>query len=236
MATEQELSALPPELAAPWPPNDTEESILGTDLHQTVIRNLVLGLNGAARVSREAGQPVPWRALTQELLLGCRRPNGSYYRTYPDVFVYRKAIDPNRGSHTVEVDGPPVLVVEVLSETTFEVDIDQVQGKAYSYARAGIREYLAVDPTGMYLPEGIRAWRLLEGAYRPWHAEPDGRYRSETLPVSVGLEGAAAAVYLADGRRMYQEDEVEEELARRGAEIEHKTAEIARLRRLLEER
>jgi Uma2 family endonuclease len=222
MATEYELSAFPPDPAVPWPPNDTEESILGTDLHQTTIRNLVLGLNGAARVSRAAGDPVPWRALTQMLLLGCRRPDGSYYRTYPDVVVYRKTIDPNRGSHTVDVDGPPVVIIEVLSETTCDVDIDPVRGKVYSYAHAGVQEYLTFDPAGLYLPEGVRAWRLRDGVYGPWKPEPDGRYRSETLPVAVALEGSIAAVYLADGRRMHQEDEVEEE--------------IARLRRLLEER
>jgi hypothetical protein len=32
----------------PWPPDDTEESVLGTDLHQTTIRNLTLGINMAA--------------------------------------------------------------------------------------------------------------------------------------------------------------------------------------------
>jgi hypothetical protein len=250
MATEPEVPAWLSCPAEPWPPDDTEESILGTDLHQTAIRNLVLGINGAARVSRESEQPAPWRALTQELLLGCRRPEGSYYRVYPDVFVYRQAIDPLRGSHSIEVDGPPALIIEVLSDTTFEGDIDLVRGKGYSYARAGVGEYLVLDPAGQYLREGIRAWRLVEDAYRPWEVAADGRYHSQSMPMAFTLAGMMPQVYLADGRRMHLEDEVEEaithrdaeigrrdaEIDRRDAEIDRRDAEIARLRRMLEDR
>ena len=214
MATEPQTPAWPPYPVEPWPPDDTEESILGTDLHQAAITNLRLGINGAARISREPGETVRWQALTQELLVGCRRPDGSYVRTYPDVFVYPHAIDPNRGSHTIEVDGPPVLIVEVLSETTCEADIDLVRGKGYSYARAGVQEYLALDPAGLYLRERIRGWRLHEGTYRPWERDADRRYRSEQFPLVFAVAGASAEVYLADGRRMHREDEVEEEIAR----------------------
>jgi len=49
------------------------------------------------------------------------RPDGSAYRTYPDVFVYPRLIAPDRGSVTLEVDGPPVLIIEVLSESTHGV-------------------------------------------------------------------------------------------------------------------
>lgn len=214
MATEHQIPPWPPGKVASWPPDDTEESIVGTDLHQTTITNLRLGLNGAARLSRTAEEAVPWRALTQQLLLGCRRPDGSYYRTYPDVFVYPRAMDPQRSSYLIETDGPPVLIVEVLSETTYETDLDLVRGKGYSYRRAGVPEYLVVDPAGRYLSAGIRAWRLADGAYRPWELGPDGRYHSEQVPVAFALEGATVAVYLADGRRMHQEEEIEEEIAR----------------------
>jgi hypothetical protein len=102
-----------------WPPDDTEESILGTDLHQTTITNLRLGINEVARLRQAPGQPVPWKALSQIVLLGCVRPDGSAYRTYPDVLVYPHVIDPERGSVTLEVDGPPVLIIDVLSESTY---------------------------------------------------------------------------------------------------------------------
>ena len=142
-----------------WPPDDTEVSCLGTNLHQTTIRNLCSGLNEAASVGLELGRPLPWTALSQMALLGCQRPDGSYYRTYPDVFVYLTHVDAQRGSLNIGIDGPPILIVEVLSESTFEVDIDHARGKGYSYARAGVPEYIALDPTGQYVA-GVAAWRL----------------------------------------------------------------------------
>ena len=219
-----------------WPPDDTEESVLGSDLHQTTITNLRWGLNEAARVGQPAGGAVPWQALSQIALLGCVHPDSSSYRTYPDVFVYPRPVDPARASLTLEVDGPPVLVVEVLSEATYEADLDLVFGKGYSYARAGVREYLALDPTGRFLTEGIRAWRLADGVYRPWGPDADGRWHSATIAAAIGLEGARAAVYARDGRRVLREGEVERELARRDAELARRDAELERLRRLLDER
>ncbi len=202
---------------------------MGSDLHQATITNLRWGINEAAQVGLPPEHPVPWHALSQTALLGCVRPDGSAYRTYPDVFVYPRPIDPARASVALAVDGPPALVVEVLSEATYGADLDLDLGKGYSYARAGVPEYLALDPTGQFLPEGIRAWRLVAGVYRPWAPEADGRWHSATIAVALGLEGARAAVYARDGRRILREGEVEAELARRDAELE-------RLRRLLAER
>jgi hypothetical protein len=226
-----------------WPPDDTEESVLGTDLHQTTIGDLRLGINSAARVGLAPGQPVPWRATVQIALLGCLRPDGSSYRTYPDVFVYPRPIEPTSGSLSVQIDGPPALIIEVLSEATYEVELDLARGKGYSYARAGVPEYLALDPTGSILPEGIRAWRLVDGLYRPWLPAADGRWHSETIGIAIGLDGTRAVVFTRAGRRMLGGDEVEPELARKDAEIARRDAEIARveaenarLRRLLEER
>jgi len=227
MASETETQ---PQTARPpwaWPPDDTEESILGTDLHQTTITNLRWGINEAARLRRAPDGPVPWKAVTQLTLLGCPRPDGSPYRTYPDVFVYPHPVDPNQGSFTLARDGAPILIVEALSESTYEADLDLVRGKGYSYAHAGVREYLTLDPTGLFLPEGIRAWRLVEERYQPWQREADGRWHSQQIDVAIGLEGVMATVYTRDGRRMHREGEVEEELDRRDAELASRDAELA---------
>jgi Uma2 family endonuclease len=136
------------------------------------------------------------------------------YRTYPDIFVYARRIDPKRGSVSLDTDGPPVLIVEVLSDATYEADIDLVRGKGYSYARAGIQEYLALDPTRELLPEGIRAWRLGDAAYRSWEPDAGGRWQSSQIPIAISLDGAQANVYTRDGRRMLHEGEIELELAR----------------------
>ncbi len=39
--------------AEPWPPDDTEESVAGTVLHQTTIINLRWGINEAAHGARD---------------------------------------------------------------------------------------------------------------------------------------------------------------------------------------
>jgi hypothetical protein len=205
-----------------WPPDDTEESVLGTDLHQMTITNLRLGINEVAHLVRAPGHGLPWQALSQIALLGCTRPDGSDYRTFPDVFVYRHPIDQNRGSVALAVDGPPVLIIEVLSESTYAADLDLERGKGFSYARAGVREYLALDPAGSFLPERGRAWRLENGVYRSWEPDASGRWQSAEIAVAIGVEGILATVYTREGRRQLREGEI--------------AAELERLRRLLAER
>ncbi len=198
----------------PWPPDDTEESVLGIDLHQTTIHNLRLGINELACVYQLPGQAVPWHAITQLILSGCRRPDGSYVRVLPDLFVYPRPAEPYRGSWAIAVDGPPVLIIEVLSAATQQSDLDLARGKGYSYAHAGVREYLALDPTGEHLPEQGRGWRLVEGAYQPWERDGAGRWQSQAIAAAFAVAGAQVSVYTPDGRRMLREGEVEAELAR----------------------
>ncbi|MCA1599687.1 MAG: Uma2 family endonuclease [Chloroflexi bacterium] len=137
----------------------------------------------------------------------------SRYKTLPDVFVYDRPIDLNRPSLAVGLDGPPILIIEVLSESTYDVDLDLKNGKGYSYAHAGVGEYLALDPIHAYVPEGGRAWRLEQGVYQPWEPDADGRWRSARIDVSIGLEGAMATVYTCEGGRQLHEGEVGAELA-----------------------
>jgi hypothetical protein len=128
-----------------------------------------------------------------------------------------------------------VLIIEVLSESTYEVDIDLVRGKGYSYARAGVQEYLALDPTGAFLPQRGHAWHLVDGVYRPWEPDATGRWQSAESGVAMGLEGPLATVYTPQGKRLLHEGEVEEELARRDETITRQAAEIEELRRQLRE-
>jgi hypothetical protein len=123
-----------------------------------------------------------------------------------------------------------VLIIEVLSESTYEVDLDLERGKGFSYARAGVREYLALDPTGEFLPDRSRAWRLEEGVYRPWNPDAAGRWRSDEIAVAVGMEGGLAAVYTLDGRRQLREGEVARELARTTDELNELRRIVAQLK------
>jgi hypothetical protein len=211
-----------------WPPDDTEESVLGTNLHQTAIINLRTGINEAAAIAVPAGDTVPWQAGGQTMIQGFPRWNGTSYTTLPDVFVYQRPWDDERGSLHLAVDGPPLLVIEVLSKETYKVDLDLEKGKGYSYRAAGVAEYLTLDPAYRYAPDGGTGWRLEHGVYRPWRRERDGRWASHTLPLRFGLEGALAAVYASDGHRFLREGEVERTLHerdRRLAEQERRLAE-----------
>lgn len=135
--------------AALWPPDDTEESVLGTNIHQDTIVAVRGGINQARR---------PWRAGGQTNVAGFFRPDGSPYTTLPDVFVYRVPFDRRRATLSLALDGPPALVVEVLSLETYAADLDLKQGKGYSYRCGGVAEYLTLDPLCGYLREqGRRA-------------------------------------------------------------------------------
>jgi Uma2 family endonuclease len=216
-----------------WPPDDTEESVVGTDLHQKTITNLRLGINECAELARQAEGPAPWQALSQIVLLGGRSRDRDDYRTMPDVFVYKRPIDLNRGSLTLSVDGPPALIIEVLSESTYATDIDLERGKGYTYAQAGVPEYLTIDPVGAFLSESIRAWRLVGGIYQPWLSAANGRWQSEEIGISVGLEGIMATIHAADGRRQLREGEIARELVRKDAELSRRDAELSRKDRAL---
>src|SRR5579863_5101239 len=128
MASETVLQMQPFPLGEPWPPDDTEESVVGTDLHQMTIINVRTGINEVTHLHAQGG-PVPWQALSQTIVTGFQRPNGTRYKTLPDVFVYGHPVDQNRGSLAVAVDGPPILIVEVLSDSNYDVDLDLDAGK-----------------------------------------------------------------------------------------------------------
>lgn len=180
---------------------------MGVDRHQQDIFNLRSGINElAGRMA--AGGPLPWQAISQIMVLGCVRPDGSSYTVYPDVAVFAHPLDSRRGSFALEQDGSPVLVIEVASASTVKADLDMQRGKGWSYARAAIAEYLVLDPSGELIPEGGSGWQVAHGTYRPWQPEASGRWRSGVIELSLGVEGGLAAVYDLTGRRQLREGEV----------------------------
>lgn len=191
-----------------WPPDDTEESVLGTAFHQGTIGNVRFGINEAATAATLPGQAVPWQAGSQGLILGLRRRDGSQYQVLPDVFVYRHSFDIYRGSLSLAQDGPPALVVEMLSDATWESDVNLEEGKAWSYGDAGVAEYLILDPGGEHLQnEQSRGWRLTDGVHTPWERDARGRWVS-ALGFAVGYDGPWAMVLGRDGRLIPREGQV----------------------------
>ncbi len=218
------------QLHTAWPPDDTEESVVGTDRHQMTITNLRLGINELAHVAIQPGQPVPWHALSQTVLNGCKRRDGTAYPTMPDVFVYKKFIDPDRGSVSLETDGPPALIVEVASPSTFAKDLNEQAGKAWVYERAGVHEYVVVDPTGRMVPILVWARRLSEGRYQTWEPAADGVWWSEEIPIGIGVANGAVTVYDRAGGGLLREGEFLTSIANARAEAARAQAETTRAR------
>ena len=92
----------------------------------------------------------------------------------PDLVVIRET---RLGIYRPEgiVDGPPDLVIEILSPSTR--GIDQIRKMAL-YARSGVREYWIADPEQRRI-----AIHILEGEdFIPLAADADGWLASPTLP------------------------------------------------------
>ena len=196
---------------APWPPDDTEESVLGTHYHQDAITNARTGINEVA-VALTAGGDPPFRAGGQTLITGMRHPDGSPYRVFPDVFVYPFAFDMALPSMDLRRHGPPSLAVEVLSDWNWRDDIDMAAGKGWTYADAGIAEYLILDPLTSHIGVQGQGWRLEGGRYTPWAPDAHSRWMS-ALGFGLGFEGLLLAVCDAEGRAVPREGRILRSLA-----------------------
>lgn len=181
----------------PWPPDDTEDSVVGSEYHQHSIDAARDALRMASRANGAS-----WRTLSQVSLAGFRHIDGSPYLMLPDVFVHpRPNPRPESGTALTFAEvGVPLLVIEVLSETTYRHDLDQRQGKAWSYADAGVAEYMIVDYARRYMTEPVRALRLTRGAWTPWEANAAGQWESPALGVSFEFDGLYLRVRDAAGR------------------------------------
>ncbi len=73
------------------------------------------------------------------------------------------------------VDGPPDLIVEIVSPESMGRDRGD---KFYEYARGGVPEYWLIDPQARW----AEFYHLKEGYYRPAFSGDQGVYRSEALP------------------------------------------------------
>lgn len=143
--------------------------------HQLVSMNLAAALDRFARPGR-----LGW-VLTAPIDVRLSDTNV----VQPDVcFVAREHGDRiiRRG-----IEGPPDLMVEILSPTTRGRDLG---AKRELYARFGVPEYWIVDPRG----RSVEALTLRDGAYGPLPVE-GGAVRSAALP---GFAMSLAEVFDTD--------------------------------------
>lgn len=193
--TMHQLIMLGPEFAGLT--DDTEESILGSSLHQGAITTLDDGLNACG-----PQRGLPWFVGNQIRMviprLGHRSVNLS-----PDILVHPTLGSGSRDSLILAADGPPALVVEVASPSTAlarDLNEDAPNAKPAAYAALGILEYIVFDPLGEFLPDRIRAWHLGPRGYLPWGPELNGHWASRALGISFAPHGFLLRVYDQKGQ------------------------------------
>jgi Uma2 family endonuclease len=229
--------SIPHQVAAFWLPDDTEEDLVGADWHQYAINVLYDGLRDVADLDH-----LPWHVGNQLTLVGWT-PLGAW-RPSPDIAVYPTAGSELRKEMVVKEDGPPTLVVEVASPSTWANDVNEGSGKAAGYLGLGVDYYLVFDPTSELLGMPGRGWRQGSGVRREWRPEADGTYQCASLGIGLRPEGIILRVLDRAGRPVPTREERLEQLADQASrltaqertnaaqaeEIEALRAEIARLR------
>jgi Uma2 family endonuclease len=176
-------------------PDDTEESIVGTEWHQEAIGDLADKLREGAR-----RQGATWDVCEQVALLGLRRADGRAYDPRPDVLVLREPLPSGSMSAIALVDtGAPLFIAEVASRSTVG---DDVGAKREVYEAVGVREYVVFDPGASLLSTPVLAWRWESGSFVPWQTESDGWWRSASLGLSFQAMQPFVRVRDREGREI----------------------------------
>jgi len=213
--------------------DDTEDSILGSSLHQGAITVLHDSLDACGR-----GRGLPWFVGNQIRML-IPRVGGRLLTLSPDLLIHPTLSSGSRDSIIVAADGPPALVLEIASPSTARArDLAEgtPRGKPAAYAALGIAEYLVFDPVGDYVPLRLWARRLGPDGYEPWEPGDDGRWHS-ALGISFVPDDAFLRVHDQDGQLVLTGPELRERNRRladianeRQGQIVALEAELRRLR------
>jgi Uma2 family endonuclease len=204
--------------------DDTEESILGSSLHQGAITTLHDGLDACGH-----GRGLPW-FVGNQIRMVILRAGARAASLSPDILIHPTLGTGSRDSIIVAADGPPALVIEIASPST-AVGRDLAEGtpkaKPAAYAALGIPEYLVFDPVGEFVKARLWARKLGPHGYIPWEAEADGRWHS-ALGIAFAPQDAFLRVYDQDGQLVPTGPELRHQIAeqeRRIAERDQRLAE-----------
>lgn len=218
--------------------DDTEESLLGSTIHQDAI---VAAQDSLRRHSRRQG--LSWYVGNQLTMIIPREGGRPPYQPVPDLLVHTTLGDPRPQSLAVAQVGPPALVLEVASPSTaraHDVDTINPRAKPQVYAACGIAEYLVFDALGEILGEQVRAWHLDPAAIGPgrryvrWLPDERGHWVSANLGVSFAPQGLLLRVYDAAGRLIQYSAELDGEIEARDRELALRDRELtARDRELI---
>jgi Uma2 family endonuclease len=197
-----------------WLHDDSEEDLVGADWHQRAITGLYNSLRDVALL---AG--LPWHVGNQLTLIAWK-PDGMAWRPSPDIMVHSHAGPELRKEMATRDAGPPALIIEVASQSTWEYDVDTAAGKAMGYLALGVPSYLVFDPTQEYLGYSCRGWQRVGGVAREWRPTPDGRYEDNALGVSFRPDGDLLRVIDALGQPIAYEYEKTQEIMELRARLE----------------
>jgi colicin import membrane protein len=145
-------------------------------------------------------------------------------RPCPDVVVIpgvRRKHDSKRNVFDVREEGAhPCLVIEVVSATDSKIRKMDYEDKVEIYERAGVPEYLILDPATPVTQERLllTGYRLgVDRRYRQIEPDPQGRILSETTSLLFGVAEDGRTIQIFDtatGERLLSAAELEAELKR----------------------
>ena len=204
-----------------WLHDDTEEDLVGADWHQRAIVNLYASL-----VDLATQQGWPWHVGNQLPLVGWRR-DGTSWRPSPDIMIHPQAGPALREEMSVRDDGPPALIIEVASASTWRYDVDRDDGKPAGYLHLGVPEYLVFDPTGTNWGVPCHGWRREGETVQEWRPTADGRYHCTSLGISFGPDGDLLRVFDPEGRPVAYIHEKSQEIAEKLQEIAERNRRLA---------
>ena len=207
--------------------DDTEETLVGSSLHQEAITALYTSLTlcGPRR-------GLPWFVGNQIKVVIHREGSQAPYMPSPDILVHPTLTSASRSSLVLAVDGPPALVIEVASPATAverDVNLTSPTGKPRVYEATGVAEYLVFDPTGDLLGTQVWAQRAESGRFVSWEPEPDGRWASAALGIAFRPRGLLLRVYDQDGRLVPLTGELTDLVAERDRQIAEQARRLAAL-------
>lgn len=214
-------------------PDDTEETLVGSTLHQGAITVLASGLNlcGPRRGH-------PWLIGNQLRMIIPREGSRPSFMPSPDILVHPTMTNASRSSMLITSDGPPALIIEIASPSTAlvsDLNLTDERGKPSIYAAIGVPGYLVFDPSTEFIPGQIWARRLGPNGYEPWLPEEDGRWHSQTLGISFAPQSFLLRVYDQDGRLVPTSEEMADMIEASERRITERDQQIAALEARLRE-
>lgn len=199
-------------------PDDMEDTLVGSSLHQGAITVLATALTlcGPRR-------GLPWFIGNQIKMVIPRQGSLGPYMPSPDIIVHPTLTNASRSSLILATDGPPALAIEIASPSTAwssDLNLTDQRGKPSAYEAIGIQEYIVCDPTAELLPEQIWARRMGPHGYEPWEPTAEGRWVSQALGcIAFALQGILLRVYDQDGQLVPTSEEMADLLDERDRQI-----------------